>query len=362
MMKSWSLRTQLGLNIALLVLGVLAVFGTVSGFVIYEEQLDVLEDLMEDEPLSEQQEEAWDVLEDLLTGYAIAFPAAACVAGLGAWWLLRRGLFPLESIVTAAEQIDRHGLGTRLPECSTNDEIGRLTTVFNAMLARLERAFQQNIRFTADASHELRTPLTILRGEIEGTLQQTHGGTVSAEILGDLLEQVQRVSDITEKLLLLTNADAGRLIMEKTPVNLSGLCAGLIEDAEILGSAKDITIEARVESGVTVEADEHAISRVLLNLLDNAIKYNEPGGRVCFELRAQGDRAVIEIGNTGPAIPPELREAIFDRFVRVNTSRSRETGGSGLGLSICRELLAAHGGELRLRESEAGWTVFCLLV
>ncbi|RYD62968.1 MAG: HAMP domain-containing protein, partial [Verrucomicrobiaceae bacterium] len=227
---------------------------------------------MEDQPLSEQQDEAWDVLEDLLTGYAIAFPAAAAVAGAGAWWLLRRGLLPLESIVTAAEQIDRHGLGTRLPESDAHDEIGRLTSVFNAMLARLERAFQQNTRFTANASHELRTPLTILRGEIEGALQQTHGSTVSADILSELLEQVQRVSDITEKLLLLTNADAGRLMLEKTPVNLSNLCAGLLEDAEILGAANEITIDARVQSGVTVQADGHAISRVLLNLIDNAIK------------------------------------------------------------------------------------------
>lgn len=361
-MKRWSLRTQLGVNIALLVLGVLAVFGLISGFVIYEEQLDVLDDLMEDRPLSEQHDEAWDLLEDLIAGYVVAFPAAAGVAGLGAWWLLRRGLTPLESVVAAAEQIDRHALGTRLPVPSAENEVGRLTVVFNAMLARLDRAFQQNIRFTADASHELRTPLTILRGEIEGALQQSRDGAVSVEILADLLEQVQRVSDITEKLLLLTNADSGRLVVEKSPVNLSGLCSGLIEDAEILGEAKEIIIDARVEPGVVVQADEHVISRVLLNLIDNAIKYNEPGGRVCFELRSDARGAVIEIGNTGPEIPPELQESIFDRFVRVNTSRSRESGGSGLGLSICRELLAVHGGELHLRESKAGWTVFRLSI
>jgi signal transduction histidine kinase len=228
------------------------------------------------------------------------------------------------------------------------------------MLGRLEDSARQLRQFTADASHELRTPVTILRGEIEGAIQQSQDGTVSADMLSGLLEQVQRLSDITEKLLILTNADAGRLVMEKAQLNLSALCASLVEDAEILGAGKAVTIEPHLESGVVLHADQHVISRVLLNLIDNAIKYNEPGGRVCIDLRASGDGAVVEVGNTGPEIPEELHEAIFDRFVRVNTSRSRESGGSGLGLSICRELLTAHGGQLTLRKSAAGWTVFRL--
>ena len=265
--------------------------------------MDVLDDWMEEQSLAEQQDETWDLLEDVIAGYVVAFPAAAVIAGGGAWWLLRRELAPLEKIVAAAEGIDRHALGTRLPERPVNDELGRLTSVLNRMLERLERGFQQNVRFTADAWHELRTPVTILRGEIEGAIQQSRDGTVSAEILSGLLEQVQRVSDITEKLLILTNADAGRLVMEKAQLNLSALCASLVEDAEILGAGKTVTIEPHLESGVIIHADQHVISRVLLNLIDNAIKYNEPGGRVCIDLRASGEGAVVEVGNTGPEIP-----------------------------------------------------------
>ncbi|AHF94473.1 hypothetical protein OPIT5_16980 [Opitutaceae bacterium TAV5] len=366
-MRQWPLRWRLSLFIALLTLLVLAVFCSVTGVMLYYEQIDVLEDVMTNATEEEIEDEAWDVLEDLFSAFAWALPVAMLLLGAGSWWMLRRELRSLQGIIAATGRIDSRSLGVRLPAPSGPREIIRLTSVLNDMLARIDGAFRQTIRFTADASHELRTPLTIIRGELETALRRSNGNVIPAATAAGLLEHVQRLSAITEQLLLLTQVDAGRLTLAKTGIDLARLVEDVLEDASILAEPHGITLETDLDPHISIEADPAALRRVLLNLVDNAIKYNHSGGRVTCTLRPGHDTpdrngAIIEIANTGAGIHPGMEEKIFDRFVRIDESRSRDTGGSGLGLSICREIITAHGGRLHCITDRPGWTLMRLVL
>lgn len=364
-----TLRGRLSLFTALLTLGVLSIFCTVTSIMLYYEQIDVLEDVKPS--LTEEQiaDESWDVLEDLFSAFAWALPISMVIIGAGSWWLIRRELRPLENIIDTAEQINARTLSIRLPHSAdASAEIVRLVSVFNATLARLDQAFQQNLRFTADASHELRTPLTIMRGELEAALQNTGHAPLDPGLHTSLLEQVQRLSGIAEQLLFLARADSGRINFARAPVDVSALLGEVLEDAAILGDARSITLETDLAEGIEIQGDAPAIRRVFLNLIENAIKHNDPGGRVTCMLRPLIGAAdvpgsvFVEISNTGRGVPPDMTEKIFQRFVRVDESRSRETGGAGLGLGICREIVSAHGGLLQCDVSRPGWTTMRLVL
>lgn len=179
-------------------------------------------------------------------------------------------------------------------------------------------------------------------------------------LLAGLLEQTERISAIAEKLLLLSRADAGALTLRKDPVDFSAMCHDLVEDAEILALRKKITTKFEISPAITVNADESYLRRILLNLLDNAIKYNVEGGTVSISLMNSGSFALFRIANTGQEIPREHEDRIFERFYRADLSRSSDTAGSGLGLSICCELVLAHGGHIWLERPQPGWTAFAL--
>jgi heavy metal sensor kinase len=283
---------------------------------------------------------------------------AVLVAAFGVWWITRKALQPLQDVTNAAEQIHAKALGQRLPQRSVNDEIGRLVRVLNDAFNRLERSFAQATRFCSDASHELKTPLTIMRGEIEKTLRAKVDNPRIESLLDGLLEQTERLAAIVEKLLLLSRADAGALTLRKEPVDFSAMCHELVEDAEILALRKKITAKFDISPAVAVCADESYLRRILLNLLDNAIKYNVECGTVSISLAKSGSLALFRIANTGPEIPREHENRIFERFYRADPSRSSDTVGSGLGLSICRELVLAHGGNIWLQRVQPGWTTF----
>jgi heavy metal sensor kinase len=297
---------------------------------------------------------------NLLRCYLIAAPIVFLIVGVGSLWVARRGLAPLERITATAEIITARRLDQRLPPASSDDEIGRLTGVFNLMIDRLEASFQQAIRFTADASHELRTPLTIIRGELEAALRTGGHPPPTEKLLLNLLEEAQRLTRITDGLLLLSRADAGRLKIKLERVDLSQLLGELAEDAEILGANWEIAIEVELERNAIVLGEGAFLRQMFLNLIDNAIKYNERGGRVSVRME-KGDAVwKVLVGNTGRGISPESAQRLFDRFYRGDQSRTRKRPGHGLGLSICREIVRAHAGEIALSDFGASWTELCV--
>jgi two-component system, OmpR family, heavy metal sensor histidine kinase CusS len=357
--KHWRIRSRLALWTAVFLTIELLIFGIASGWVIYRDQLEAFA-AIGNHPTSPTvvRKETGELIFDLTCAYATALLVAVPVAALGVWWITRKALQPLAEVAVAAEQIDAKALSHRLPEPRTQDEVGWLVQVLNHSFDRLERSFEQATRFSSDASHELKTPLTIMRGEIESALKAEENNPRIQSLLDGLLAETQRLCDIVEKLLLLSRADAGTLTLTKEILDFSALCNELVEDAEILARPKRITSEFEITPDIKVLADESYLRRVLLNLLDNAIKYNVEDGSLSISLTKSDGLAVLRMANIGPGIPKEHESRVFERFYRADPSRSSETSGSGLGLSICREIVAAHGGQMWLDQQASGWTAF----
>ncbi len=302
----------------------------------------------------------YEMREDILRTFLVTCPLAFLVASFGGWWIAGRALAPVGEVTEAAEAITAESLGRRLPKPPANDEIGRLTAVLNRMIDRLETSFHQARRFSADASHELRTPLTILRGELEAALREPGLALDQERLLANLLEEVNRLSRITEGLLLLSRADSGRLQIEKSEVHFSPLVADLVEDFEILAESHQVRIEHRVAENVIVHGQEQFLRQLVTNLLDNALKYNRSNGLLRVGLNVVGNSAVLTVGNSGPGIDPRQSGQVFERFFRGTAAQDSAQGGNGLGLSICREIARAHDGEIVLSRAEPDWTEFRL--
>ena len=360
-MKRWPLRSRLALWTALLLTFELAIFGIASGWLILQNQIDAFQEI-DAQPLkpSSIQDETRELLIKLVLADLTALPLTVLVAAFGVWWTTGKALKPLQDIADAAERIHAKALRTRIPDPPVHDEIGRLVSVLNNAFDRLERSFAQATRFSSDASHELKTPLTIMRGEIETALSNDSIDPQNEKLLESLLQQTHRLSAIVENLLLLSRADAGALNLRKEAVDFSGLCQELAADAEILALRHNIIISSTIENEVQVLADEWYLRRLLLNLLDNAIKYNLYSGKVEIMLAKSGDLASFRIANTGPEISDEHQTRIFERFYRTEESRASEVVGSGLGLSICREIVLAHRGQIWMERPRPGWTAFAV--
>jgi two-component system, OmpR family, heavy metal sensor histidine kinase CusS len=357
--KRWPIRNRLAIWTALFLTVELVIFGIASGWVIYNDQLEAFREIS-GQPTSRIviKKETAELIFDLTGAYAAALVVAVPVAAFGVWWITRKALQPLQEVASAAEQIDAKALNQRLPEAPAQDEVGRLVQVLNHAFDRLERSFDQATRFSSDASHELKTPLTIMRGEIEAALRTELRDPGTEILLDGLLAETQRLCDIVEKLLLLSRADAGELTLTTEMLDFSSICRELVEDAQILAGPKRISTEFEIAPDVKVLGDELYLRRVLLNLLDNAIKYNLAGGSLSISLTTSRAPAQLRIANTGPGIMKEDESRVFERFFRGDPSRSSEISGSGLGLSICREIVAAHGGQMWLDQSQPGWTAF----
>lgn len=290
--------------------------------------------------------------------FLIAAPCALLAIGLSGWWLAKRAMRPVEALTRVAESITAQGLDRRIPAGEADVEFARLIHVFNGMLDRLERSFQQTARFSADAAHELKTPLTILQGELAQAVQSAEPGSDQQQGLVRLLEEVQRLKSITRKLLLLSLADAGQLRPHMEPTDLSALIEIAKDDVEALDPT--LRVHAIIQPHVQAALDADLFRQVLQNLVGNAVKYNVPHGAVALHLRAAGDRATFTIANAGPGIPEADRDRVFERFYRADKARNRRVDGVGLGLSLSREIVRAHGGELRLARSEPGRTEFAV--
>ncbi len=296
---------------------------------------------------------------DLVNAFLVATPVVLLIVAVGGWLIAHHVLAPVQEIAASAERINAERLDQRLPLSGSGGEIARLTVVLNHMFDRLEVSFRQATRFTSDASHELKTPLTIIRGELESAIRSGHFEPSQEKLLVNLMEETERLTQITDGLLLLSRADAGHFQLELKPVDLLGLVQDLLEDAEILAAPLHLRIEPELPPQAFVLGAPQFLRQVLLNLLDNAIKYNQPHGRVRLTLKADATDWVLHLGNTGAGIKPANAGHVFDRFFRGDESRSRTRAGHGLGLSICREIVRAHGGEIVLKISQHGWTEFC---
>ena len=295
---------------------------------------------------------------EIILGMIGAIPTVLIVIFVGARWVASRAIAPVEEIRQAAAEITPQRLDQRLPVPPTEDEIAGLITVLNKTFERLQRSFEQSVRFSADASHQLKTPIAVLRAGIEEILSDPKTPVDLQDRADALLYQTHQLTSVVENLLLLARADAGRLELRRAEFDLRELLDGVLDDARALAEPRGLTVEAEVSDSLPLAADRAFISMIMQNLLDNAVKYTVSGGCICIRARAINGSVEVSVENNGEPIPPERRPHIFDRFHRAWSAG--QTSGHGLGLSIARELAAAHGGELVLVRSDAEWTEFRL--
>jgi len=274
----------------------------------------------------------------------------------GSWWLLRKSLAPIITLTRAAERIHVDNLKERLPSTGSGDELERLTEVFNAMMARLEDSFTRVREFTLHASHELKTPLTVMRAEIETALGEESLTPSQRELFANQLEEIQRLTKIVNSLTFLAKADAGQDALQLDMVHLDELVKDSFSDAQMLGRPHRITVELVACEAILLQADRHRLRQLLLTLTDNAIKFNQPQGRVTMALSRQNGAAVLKISNTGPGVLPEKLPRVFDRFYRGDAAHSSEVDGCGLGLSIAEWIAKAHRGGIQMVSEPDQWT------
>ena len=305
-----------------------------------------------------------ELLDTARMAMLFAIPATVVLAWVGGVILARRSLTPMVAMREHAARIGATNLGDRLPVANPHDEVGELAAVINELLGRLERSFTQQRQFMADASHELRTPLAIVQNEASLALFRQREPTEYEDALHVVLAATRRLRRIVDDLFLLARADAGELPVRRDPVYLDDIVSGAVREVRSLAEARgvDVTVESAPETPIV--GDELLLHRLVLNLLDNAIKYSSAGGRVAARLGARDGECVFEVEDTGPGIPPELQSHVFDRFVRIDASRSHQkdtlTSGAGLGLPIARWIAEAHGGTLELGRSDETGSVFVL--
>lgn len=312
--------------------------------------------------LGKDTEETNEVLGQLVSAYLLALPLVVLAVGLGSWWIAHRAVAPVRAIAAQAEKISASDLHQRIGASASPDEIKHLTLVLNAMFERLQNSFEQVTRFTSDASHELKTPLALMRAEVETALETPGLGSQPRELLSNLIEQCTQLSQIVDGLLFLSRADDRSLAIERKPVDLVALVHDLAEDAEILAEPGKLELQSELAAELVVPGDRLLLARAVMNLIDNGIKYNEPGGSVLLSASMNGKNASLRVRNTGPGLTPEQRERVFDRFYRSDPAHGKETGGHGLGLSIAREIARAHGGDVHLVHSDSDWTEFSIVL
>jgi heavy metal sensor kinase len=279
------------------------------------------------------------------------------MAGFAGYGLARRALGPIEQMARRAQEITPQRLHERLPNDDADDELGQLARVFNEMLARLEQAFEQLRRFTSDASHELRTPLAAIRSVGEVGLQKDGSRAEYRDIIGSMLEEVNRLTSLVDNLLTISRADAGSLQLQLVRIPVMDLAREAAALFEIMAEEKSLDLVLEGDELAVVQGDPLFLRQALVNLLHNAVKYSPVGGTIAVRIYRNTDAVIVEIEDSGPGVPLEDRARIFDRFYRVDKARWRESGGAGLGLSITKWVVEAHSGKIEL---ESGLKEGCL--
>ena len=290
------------------------------------------------------------------------FPLGLLLAGGGGWLLARRALSPVDHMTKAAQRISGEHLNERLLETGTGDELDRLARTLNEMLTRLDESFSQVRQFSADASHELQTPLTILRGEIEVALRSGRTMEEYRQVLTSSLEEIEKISRLVEGLMLLARADSGVLRMDHQPVALHELIAEIAARMQKMAADRGIGLHLEDLAPVTISGDREQLQRLLLNLIDNAIKYTPTGGRISLSLSAEGDQAQISVTDTGIGLSADEQVQIFTRFYRAAEARSQSGGGVGLGLCIAQSIAEAHGGKIQVLSHPGQGSTFTVVL
>ena len=279
---------------------------------------------------------------------SLGFPIALLLVGITGYFVALRALRPLDSMARRARQINADHLNERLELENPDDELGHLGTAFNQALARLEHSFDQLKQFTADASHELRTPLTAMRSVGEVALQ--NGGDIRYhhDVIGSMLEEVNRLTHLVDSLLIFARADSGHLPLQRSEVGLLELATESAVLLEVLAEEKKQSLEIEGDKSLTIIGDRLILRQALVAIIHNAVKYSPSQGSIHVRVGAEHGDALIEIRDSGPGIPTEHRAKVFKRFYRVDKARTRDEGGSGLGLSIADWSVRAHGGQIEL--------------
>ena len=306
-----------------------------------------------------------DDTQQILTAFRwvllLALPATLALASGGGLFLADRALRPVDQITHAAKSISARDLSQRLNLDLPDDELGRLARTFDAMIARLDQAFSRQRRFTADASHELRTPLTIMKGNLGLALAHPRNVDYYHRVLVEVNDKVNQMSRLVDRLLALARSDAEGVSLHRQTVNLSNLLTDLIEQTQPMAADKGLELTVQIAPDLVASVDPDSITQAMLNLLDNAIKYTTTPGRVRVDAHydpAGGGEIRISISDSGSGISNEHLPHIFDRFHRVDRARRREGGGAGLGLSIAREMVRAHGGDLTVHSVSGEGSTF----
>ncbi|RUL84013.1 sensor histidine kinase [Tautonia sociabilis] len=292
-------------------------------------------------------------LGELLAVLLVLGPLALSAAIGGGYLLARKALEPVERMTEATHAITASRLDRRIEVVNPDDELGRLARTLNTMIERLERSFDETRRFTADAAHELRTPLAVLRSEAEVALRQPRSPEEHRRVLENILEEVDRLTRLAEQLLFLCREDAGLVPVARGSVRIDELLSEVIEHMRPVAEENGVMLHVEPSASTEVSGDADQLRRLFFNLLDNAIKYTPRGGRIVGRVEPSGGGILAIVSDTGIGIPHEHLPRVFERFYRVDQARTQDTGGAGLGLSICRAIAEAHGGQLRI-ESELG--------
>lgn len=305
-----------------------------------------------------------EVQNQLLFLLAISIPFVILVTSVGGWFLATRALAPIDRITRSAQHISAADLHQRLDLDLPNDEVGRLAATFDAMLARLEDAFERQKRFIADASHEMRTPLTILKGDVEVALNRPRSATEYQETLQMVNQTADRLTALVEELFLLARADNQQYPLRAEPLDLARLLQQQVSHLRGRAEAKQISLRLDTPSDLPLTGDPDKLTRLFLNLIDNAIKYSHAGDVVTVSAEPQNGHIRVGVADTGPGIPPEHLAHLFERFYRVDKARSRQgaqvngSSGAGLGLSIAQWLAQVHGGTIAVDSKIGQGTTF----
>jgi len=312
------------------------------------------------EPLSAIEDGLREVRRDLFAGV----PLVLFLASVGGYFLARKSLAPIASMNSQTQQISAQNLSARLDVTESRDELGRLGTTINDLLARLENSFKEQQRFIADASHELRTPLAVLRGETEVALGKVRTVEEYQQSLSLIQDEAERLSRIVEDLFILAREPVDtRAVLHKERVSLNDAVKDCARAAQVLAIRKGVRLSLENDSpSILVNGDEELIKRMILNLLDNAVKYTPAGGEVSLELSQENGNAEIVVRDTGIGIPDSAQPRVFDRFFRVDKARARTIGGAGLGLSIAQWIAEVHSGSIALTSTPNHGSTFTVVL
>lgn len=297
-------------------------------------------------------------LSQLASVLAIGIPLTLLLAISGGLFLAGRALGPIDRITRAAEQFGAEDLSRRLGARESDDEVSRLAATFDRMLDRLERAFERQRQFVADASHELRTPLALMLSQADVALARSRSSAEYRRVLTSVRDDVRRMTQLVSDLLTLARADVGQQSLVREPLDLRDIVTEVVIGLQPLAQTAGVELASGATDVAVIHGDQTRLTQLLINLTGNAITYTPAGGKVTVSVRALKDRAVLEVADTGIGIAPEHLPHLFERFYRVDHARSRSEGGSGLGLAISQWIARAHDGEITVTSRLGGGTTF----